>query len=188
MNASQSTVLDGSASVFATTYKWSFRDEPANGANAGAIISDTSIRALLAMDLPSVYKLQLVVSNSLGDSPPVPVDITSFNGVTTPTFNQATTGIGDIIRAECGNSCHKPTGPGSIPGIPVFFDGGISLYNEVRKYVNFEQPANSPILTKPSGAVPHGGGLRAAIDPTLPLLSNKYDQILRWILDGAPNN
>lgn len=187
MDASQSTDLNGTASLFATTFKWSFRDEPANGSNTGSIISDFSSRAILFMDLPSVYKLQLVVSNELGDSPPVAVNITSFNGVTTPTFNDAgASGIGNIIRADCGGSCHKAVG--GTAGIPVFFDGGLSLYNEVRKYVNLEQPANSPLLMKPSAAVPHGGGERPAYGPQEPLLTSKYDQVLRWILDGAQNN
>ena len=188
MDASQTTRLDGTASLFATTFKWSFRDEPANGSNSGSIIPDFSSRPLLFMDLPSVYKLQLVVSNELGDSAPVPVDITSFNGVPTPTFNEATTGIGDIIRTDCGSTCHKPSGAGSIPGIPVVFNGGLSLYNEVRKYVNVEQPANSTILMKPRDAVPHGGGPRLGYGPQEPLLTSKYDKVLRWILDGAQNN
>jgi hypothetical protein len=186
----QSTLLDGTASLFATSFKWSFRDEPANGSTTGAIFSDTFSRATLFMDLPSVYKLQLVVSNELGDSPPMPVDITSFNGVSTPTFNDAGAfGIGNIIRKECGESCHQPVGgANAVAGIPVFFNGGLSLYNEVRKYVNLEQPANSPLLMKPRNEVPHGGGERDFFGPQEPLLTSKYDQVLRWILDGAQNN
>ncbi len=189
MTVSQSTLLDGTASLFATTYKWSFRDEPANGSNTGVIFSDTFSRATLFMDLPSVYKLQLVVSNELGDSPPVSVDITSFNGIATQTFNDlGASGIGNIIRADCGSTCHKPAGAGAVAGIPVFFDGGLSLYNEVRKYVNLEQPANSPLLMKPSAAVPHGGDQRPGYGLQEPLLTSKYDQLLRWILEGAQNN
>jgi mono/diheme cytochrome c family protein len=179
--------LNGSASLFASTYKWSFRDEPLNKpAGSGTVIfSDTSPNASLFVDLIGLYKLQLVVSDGENDSPPAPIDVLAFNGLTTPTFNDpGANGIANIINGSCGTLCHKAAG--GTPGIPVRFDNLSTIYSEVRKYVNLEQPAASPILMKPSYTVPHGGGLVTGFDA--PTQLNKYDTVLRWIMDGAKNN
>jgi hypothetical protein len=185
--------LNGSASLFASTYKWSFRNELANKpiGSATTIFSDTSPNASLFVDMIGVYKLQLVVSDGVNESPPAPIDILAFNGVVTPTFNDVGPGgIANIITAECGASCHRAVG-GTL-GIPVRFDNLATLYNEVRKYVNLEQPAASPILMKPSGMVPHGGNTPTSTTPRTGFESqtqlNKYDAVLRWIIAGAQNN
>ncbi len=46
--------------------------------------------------------------------------------------------------------------------------------------INREDPAQSPLLLKPTGKVAHGGGKRFEVG------SGDYETILNWIKDGAP--
>jgi hypothetical protein len=71
---------------------------------------------------------------------------------------------------------------------PVFYtDPAVGenrdLYDEVRARINFNDPAESPLLTKPSGRH-HAGGLQPGFD--LEADRAAYDLFEAWILEGAP--
>jgi hypothetical protein len=66
---------------------------------------------------------------------------------------------------------------------PRFNNLGI-LYDNVINFVNVNDPVHSPILTKPSGNH-HAGGTIAGFET---VNSEKYKLILRWMLEGAPDN
>jgi hypothetical protein len=57
----------------------------------------------------------------------------------------------------------------------------------VRSLVNFDDPVNSRLLTKPSGQH-HAGGTLAGFDLASgdPADRANYDLFLNWILEGAP--
>lgn len=81
---------------------------------------------------------------------------------------------------------------GQIDGIPVFWvdeqpASGSIFYQEVLARVDFKDPENSLILTKPSNNH-HYGGLRAGFDLSNPSTRINYDVMLNWILEGAPEN
>jgi len=83
---------------------------------------------------------------------------------------------------------------GKIDGAPVFWAEdidqpatGSTWYDEVISRVDFKDPENSLILTKPSNNH-HYGGLRAGFEIDNPANRYNYDLMLNWILEGAAKN
>lgn len=64
---------------------------------------------------------------------------------------------------------------------------GSTFYDEVISRVDFKDPENSLILTKPSD-MHHIGGLRAGFEIDNPSNRQHYDLILNWILEAAPES
>lgn len=62
------------------------------------------------------------------------------------------------------------------------YDGGGNAYQQVTEVIDIDNPASSLLLTKPSGAVSHGGGTH------YPVGSETYNNILTWIEEGALDN
>jgi hypothetical protein len=91
-----------------------------------------------------------------------------------------------ITRAGCNaGSCHASQyGKGGLVLSVMAFDPAVdyqSLAVGARgRRINTNNPAESLILKKATGAVAHGGGVRFAAD------SNDYRVLARWIALGAP--
>lgn len=91
-----------------------------------------------------------------------------------------------LSRYGCNASgCHgKAEGQNgfklSVFGFDPEADHAALLLESRGRRVNFAQPASSLLLTKASGGMPHGGGVRIPVD------SIEYAMIANWIGAGAP--
>jgi len=91
-----------------------------------------------------------------------------------------------ISRLGCNNgACHASQfGKGgfilSVVGYDPVMDYNAIVHDRRQRRINFQSPAESLILQKPSLAVPHGGGRR------LDRNSLAYATLLAWIESGAP--
>ncbi|WP_455203120.1 Ig-like domain-containing protein [Kaarinaea lacus] len=168
--------LNGNGSLFtdgATAFSWTLVSRPAE--SIATIQNANQANAFFVADVPGDYIAQLIVNDGIANTPPSPpgevfirvsgaLRNTSFVSDIAPIFN------------ECA-VCHLGFDN------PRFNNLGI-LYNNVINFVNQNDPVNSPILTKPSG-LHHAGGTITGFESTN---SEKYTLILRWILEGAPDN
>jgi hypothetical protein len=91
-----------------------------------------------------------------------------------------------LAKSGCNSgACHGAlAGKGgfrlSLRGYDAVADH-FSITQELRgRRVELSDPGRSLFLAKPSGAVPHQGGLRLAVDST------DYNILARWIAEGAP--
>lgn len=175
--AALSTVtLNGNASVFtggATPFQWTLTKRPAQSTavlqNANAAI------ASFVADVPGDYTAQLIVNDGFNDtiaSAPSEVIVrvaadlrgVSFISDIAPLFDRC---------AACHTGFDKPR-----------FNNIRTLYDNAINFVNVNDAVNSPILTKPSGKH-HGGGVIAGFETPV---SEKYQLMIRWILEGALDN
>ena len=92
------------------------------------------------------------------------------------------------IKACSG--CHQPVG--GQDGVPVYWVDdvdqpatGTTFYEEVLARIDFNDPVNSLLLTKPSNNH-HFGGLREGFEVDNPANRQNYDLFLNWIMEGAP--
>ena len=168
--------LNGNGSLFtggASPFSWSLVSRPAESL---AIIQNADqANAFFIADVPGDYIAQLVVNDGIANtpaSPPGEVFIRVSGALRNTSF------VSDIapIFDECA-VCHLGFDN------PRFNNLGI-LYDNVINFVNVNDPINSPILTKPSGNH-HAGGIISGFET---VNSDKYKLILRWILEGAPDN
>ncbi len=193
--------LFGSNSRYVERYSWRIISEPVG---SDAVLTDTATsRPLLTTSVDGDYEIVLVtafendvvsdtvhikVDNSLSvmTTPPDPKTIT-FDTHIKPVFGNA----GGFDGKQC-NECHSGTDGGRIDGVPVFWGdtqpaSGTTFYQEVLARVDFQDPENSLILTKPSNSR-HYGGLRGGFEVDNPANRQNYDLFLNWILEGAPEN
>jgi len=193
----------GSNSRFVDTFSWSISSMPTG---SDAVLSDvTSSRPLLTTTMDGDYEISMTASydgeivtdavrikidNTLTalSTPPDPKTIT-FDTHIKPVFGNA----GGFDGKEC-NQCHSGTDAGKIAGVPMFWEDDVSqpvtgttFYEEVLARVDFNDPENSLILTKPSKNH-HYGGLRGGFEVDNPANRANYDLFLNWILEGAPQN
>ncbi len=186
----------GSNSRFVDTYSWSIVSTPAGGETATLTDSDKP-RALLTAPVDGDYVLRLVAGyKASGKSAqdtvtikidssmsPAPQDINFVDNIK-PIFTE----LAPADSRACVN-CHVGTGS-AAPGLPVWWTdtqpaSGSTFYREVLSRVDFNDPENSLILTKPTGHH-HYGGLRSnGFDTSDPSNRYNYDLILNWILNGA---
>ena len=103
----------------------------------------------------------------------------------TPTFE---TDIQPLLtRYGCNSGpCHgKSRGQNgfalSLLGFDAEFDYAALIHNARGRRVSLTSPENSLMLTKATGAVPHGGGVR------FDTASKQYQLIKSWIAQGAPD-
>jgi hypothetical protein len=168
--------LNGNGSIFtggATPFSWSLVSRPAE--SLAVIQNADQADAFFIADVPGDYIAQLVVNDGIGNtpaSPPGEVFIRVSGALRNTSF------VSDIspIFDECA-VCHLGFDN------PRFNNLGI-LYDNVINFVDLNDPVNSRILTKPSGNH-HAGGTIAGFET---VNSEKYKLILRWILEGAPDN
>lgn len=194
--------LFGSNSRFVDRFSWSITSSPA-GSDALLTEVNTS-RPLLTTSVDGLYEIKLVAAfdtNVVTDSVFIRIDNSSIIAQDPKTITFAdirpifsTAGpAGASDSREC-DDCHSVLGVGGAPvlGVPVFWNDfdqptGVSFYDQVIARVNFEDPENSLILTKPSNNH-HYGELRGGFDLDNPDDRHNYDLILNWILEGAPES
>lgn len=190
----------GSNSRYVERYSWSITSEP-DGSDA-VLTEPTTSRPLLTTSVDGDYDLLLVaaygnkvvsdtvhikIDNTMSSSstPPDPKFIT-FDDHIKPVFGNA----GGFDGKEC-TECH--TGVASdAEGLPMFWTDsqpltGSTFFEEVRSRIDFNDPENSLLLTKPSDNH-HYGGLRGGFEVDNPSNRHNYDLFLNWIMEGAPEN
>ena len=102
----------------------------------------------------------------------------------TPSFRNDI--IPAITKLGCNSGrCHgSQYGKGgfklSLLGFDVASDYNAIVKNLKGRRVNLSDPAASLVLRKPTLTIPHGGGLRFAVD------SSTYNLLLSWIAAGVP--
>lgn len=176
--------VSGIASRLASTYAWRIVSRPLGA--VASLDAPGSVRTNLIADTDGVYELELTVTND-GESSSDRVLVTIDAAMTpAPSELRFEADIKPILQGTC-LSCHKAGGNGIVQP-PVFYtDPSVGenrdLYDEVRARINFNDPTESPLLTKPSGRH-HAGGLQTGFD--LDGDRTRYDLFLGWILEGAP--
>lgn len=193
------STISGIASMFATSYQWSLVSNPGSGAS---LLNTTSRDVNFIASANGTYVVQLVVSSGGVNSDPSQVTVVVNNALLPlPANITFTTDIKPILQGACA-TCHTAANLGTVSQTPLVYNaidrngsGGAPdqtdedwLYAEVRGRVNFDDPADSPLLNKPAGKH-HGGGLQSGFDTTLTpgaLGRASYDLFLNWILNGAP--
>lgn len=191
------TTLSGIASMYASGYQWSI----ASGPVGGATLADANARdATFTATADGSYVVELVVDNGTTSSAPSQMTI-MVNSALTPA--PSLIGFSDIkpVLQIC-IPCHMS----ATVQAPMVYDSidrngdtlidatdDTWLYREVRGRINFTDPADSPLLLKPSGHH-HGGNpvagtfqlnFDSSLAPGAAGRSN-YDLFLNWILNGAP--
>lgn len=203
--------LFGSNTRFADRYSWQIISAP-DGSDASLLEGSTS-RPVLNTTVDGLYEIQLSASYE-ADSDTDTVFIRIDNTMTSSTTPQdpKTITLSDILAVmqtpgDDANSslsgtngqkaceeCHASNTDGGISGVPVFWrtdasqpGTGTTFYEEVLARVDFKDPENSLLLTKPSGNH-HYGGQREGFEIDNPANRQHYDLFLNWILEGAPEN
>lgn len=176
--------VSGAASLFAETYAWTIVSQPV-GANASLERADTA-RATLTNAIDGEYELRLVVSLGPVASAPDFVTVTVDSAMSpAPADLRFATDIEPVLASAGCTACHTD---GGSPLPPVLYTPGPNrdVYETVRSLVDFDDPLNSRLLTKPSGQH-HAGGTPAGFDLTTgdPADRVHYDLFLNWILEGA---
>jgi hypothetical protein len=195
------TRLSGSNSRFADSYAWSIVSGP-NGAMpvSGASLTDpNTAQPTFNATSDGTYVLSLVVGNASGTSAPKSLSMV-VQGTLTPAPDAIR--FADIKAVlQDGPKCTGCHSQGSPLAPPVDFndydrdgDGVVTptddawFYAEVRSRINFLDIVGSPLLQKPAGQHHFGGlgqGFDASETPGQPGRV-KYDLLLNWALNGAP--
>jgi len=169
-------ILNGNASLFTggnNAFSWILVSKPAE--STAVIQNANQPDAFFIADVAGDYVAQLVVNDGVASTPPSPpgevvirvspaARPVSFVSDISPVFEQC---------AVCHLGFDNPR-----------FNNLGTLYDNVINFVNIDDPVNSPILTKPSGKH-HNGGTISGFETNT---SEKYNLILRWIVEGAPDN
>ncbi len=196
------TTLSGVASLYATAYQWSIVSGPVGG----AILSNATARDATFMATSNgTYVVQLVVSAGAVTSSASQTTLVVNNVLAPAPSAIRFANIKPILQGGC-MICHTSTNLATAALTPIVYnnidrngDAVIDatddawLYAEVRGRINFTDPADSPLLLKPSGKH-HGGDplgttFQAGFDSSLvPGAAGRanYDLFLNWILNGAP--
>ena len=181
--------ISGAASLFAERFEWRIEPEAACPAS---LRDARSVRPTVVATAEGVCQIVLTVSNALGSSTdrmslrldaavnPAPRAI-SFETHIRPVLQNGTD--------SCAVQCHSRT-PVTRVVPPVFYTNPAAgedrnLYEDVVSRVDFRDPENSRILSKPMGQH-HNGLQRPGFDPGGDRAN--YDLFLDWILEGARKN
>ena len=190
--------LNGTMSLYSTTYQWSMVSGPAGATLTGA----TSAQPVFNAIADGAYVVQLVTSSGSASSTAVQQRLTVNNGkfgVAYPLpqnirFADIKTAL-QSAGAGC-TTCHTQAGIAPIADTNYDRNGdGVTnatddtwFYTEIRGRINFTDFVASPLLRKPSGNH-HNGGLRTGFDTSLApgqTGRDSYDMFVNWILNGAP--
>lgn len=177
--AGQTVQLDGRSSYFAQRYQWQIVSAP-----SGAALTDpATARPVLTAPVNGNYVIALTVSNGRGaDTAEITLTVNDALAKAPGQF----TFVDDImpILGSSGGtactSCHSSGG--GYAGIPVFWSSDSGLYRRVLSRIDFRDPENSKLLTKPT-SLNHGGGVQLSM--LLPADKADYDTLLSWIREGA---
>lgn len=176
--------LMGVGSRYFDSAQWAIIDTPAG---ATASLSDAAaINPTLTTDRDGDYTLQITVSGLSNQTHSDTTTVTIDSGQAPPNNLRFFDDIQPLMESDCVQ-CHSAT-PTQDVLPPVFYtvpaDGeNRDVYAEVLARVNFADPGNSPLLTKPLGEH-HNGGVRPGFDLTGD--RNRYDTFVNWIMAGAP--
>lgn len=174
--------VSGAASVFADSYVWTIASQP-TGANA-TLTGAGGVRATLENAIDGVYVLALTVSLGSVTSDVDTVSVT-VNAAMSPAPQDLsfTTHIAPVLTSAGCTGCHTD---GGNPLPPVLYTPGANrdVYTTVRSLVNFDDPVNSRLLSKPSG-FHHAGGTLGGFDLDPGGDRSNYTLFLNWILEGA---
>lgn len=175
--------LDGSESLFASEYHWSFEARPIG--SEASLQEPDSITPTFTPDVPGAFEVKLAVGDGILLSEPALVTITATVSSAPKSFTK------DIVPllTDC-RSCHaRETAPAGFR-----MDDPETRYSEIAiessrfrpptPRVDPLNPLNSLILQKPSRQVSHGGGKRRGFD--LAGDHSRYDIIRQWIEQSAP--
>lgn len=195
--------LSGIASMYARNYQWSITS---GVAPAVTLSNATSRDATLNATADGTYVAQLVVDDGTNTSQPSQVIIVVNNTLATAPSVIRFSNIKPVLQGTCVVACHTTTNIGTAAVTPFVYNNidrnndtlvdatdDAWMYEEVRGRINFIDPADSPLLLKPSGKH-HGGnpiagtfqaGFDSSKPPGDPARAN-YDLFLNWILNGAP--
>ncbi len=196
--------LSGANSRFVNRYQWRIVSQP-DGSDA-TLDDSQSVIPLLRTSVDGDYLLELDASlDGVHDTDTVLIKIDSamsadpkkltFENDIRPIFSapQDVANSTENDTKAC-DECHQASGgSGAIDGVPVFWrdaqpasgeNAANAFYREVRSRIDFRDPANSPILTKPANQH-HFGGLREGFEVDNPANRQNYDTMLNWILEGA---
>ena len=191
------TTLSGIASMYASGYQWSIASGPVGGATLG---SATARDATFTATADGTYVVELVVDNGTTSSAPSQTTIIVNNALTPVPSAIRFSNIKPVLQICI--PCHMSAtvqAPMVYDSIDRNGDAVVDatddtwLYREVRGRINFTDPADSPLLLKPSGHH-HGGNpvagtfqlnFDSSLAPGAAGRSN-YDLFLNWILNGAP--
>lgn len=173
--------LSASASLFPERFEWRIASQPEGG--IASLAGADSARPVLSTDREGIYRLELRVSDAgAADTVQVTVDPAMARPPQALNFEDD---IQPVLSERCV-VCHAPASRlGVLP--PLFLHEPAAgenrdLYDEVRARINFVDPEESPLLTKPI-ARHHGARLIAGFD--LAGDRSAYDLFLAWILEGA---
>lgn len=181
--------LNGSASLFASTYSWSVVNAPAG--SRYSIDKPDDVAPVLTADMNGSYDVQLIVGNGIEQSQPQTITLTIDSSMTpAPADLTFDTDIQPFMALICATGCHQSAvdNPSTtaveagVPGVPLYYDApsnGLSIYQNVRQRINFKNPADSLLLLKPTGNHHYGAS---------PLTGSDYDKFVNWIMHGAREN
>lgn len=177
--------VSGVASRQAETFAWRIVTQPV-GSNA-SLDSPAGVRTQLIADTDGLYELELTVAKDgvSGAADRVRVTVNSAMALP-PSAIRFEADIKPVLQDDC-LTCHQPGGNGAVLPPIVYTDPLVGdnrdLYAEVRARINFSDPTESPLLTKPIGRH-HNGGQLPGFD--LDGDRSRYDLFEAWILEGAP--
>ncbi|MGH8493283.1 MAG: hypothetical protein ACRERR_09300 [Moraxellaceae bacterium] len=182
--------MDGNASLFATSWRWVLKSQPAQApGNSVSLLNAQSARATVVVVGAAAngdYVFELTVSNAKGTSTTVSSTLTVDSAL--PKAPEKLTFAADIapilnnnpaVAQQC-TSCHSAAG--THPGVPVYWNNSNELYRHVMERVSLKYPENSRLLTKPT-SLNHGGAIR--IDLNTAAGRKDYSTIVNWIREGA---
>lgn len=175
--------LDGTASLFATEYRWEIVDAP-DGAVA-TLSNAAGARPVLTADTDGDYTLELIVTGVQGNSI-AETQVVTIDSALAPSQDELTFAddIAPILGTLTGSGCAGCHNSG-YDGIPVVysFSDNPNVYADVLARVNLAGPEISLLLVKPTGEG-HGGGM--LIDRDTVEGRAIYNTMLNWIRAGAP--
>lgn len=168
--------LNGNASLYTggdEPFSWTLVSRPAD--SDATLQNPNSASTFFIADIPGDYTAQLVVNDGVDETPASPPSEVVIR--VSPILRGAsfTTDIAPVFErcAVCHLGFDNPR-----------FNNARTLYQNVIDFVDLDDSINSPILLKPSGNS-HAGGTIPGFETTA---GETYRLILRWILEGAPDN
>ncbi len=185
-NTNVPITLSGEGSYFSDSYQWRIVSSPAGSSPTLSGI-DTA-RPVFNTDIDGAYQIELTASGSAAQDTEV-VTITVNSALPVPTAIRFNPDIRTVLQANpLGTTCVSCHAAAGEPGVPVYYTDaqveGRELYAEVISRVNFKEPLDSLLLSKPAGNH-HFGNLIDGFDLGGGDRTN-YDLFLAWILEGAP--
>jgi len=178
--------LNGSASLFATSYNWSLVSKPLGSAT---VLSNATLpNPTITPDLDGTYQFELRVANGGSVSAPSTVSVEASTGSYPPiSFANniwAATQASNVSvgMSVCWYSCHNGSNSTSFPYRELSQANRDETYAHAREQINLLDPMDSVLLRKNMGVDPHVGG------PTYLDYKSKGAVMQRWILEGAENN